>query len=151
VSGGINLLGNMFNINGPVLWTVSLFHDAETSADEILKTFDAEAEKLRAAPVDADTLELARIKMRSSLYGEIESFFGFGRTDLLASFALFDDDPGRINTLEAEFDKVTPELLQATAKEYLRPTNRTILEIVPKPKQEKPAGDSAKPEGSEAS
>jgi len=43
VSGGINLLGNMYNINGPVLWTVSLFHDAETAADEILKAFDAEA------------------------------------------------------------------------------------------------------------
>jgi predicted Zn-dependent peptidase len=27
---------------------------------------------------------------------------------------------------------VTPELLLATAKEYLRPTNRTILTIEPK-------------------
>jgi predicted Zn-dependent peptidase len=152
VSGGINLLGNMFNVNGPVLWTVYLFHDAESPADAILKAFDAEVETLRASPVDAETLELAKIKMRSSLYGEIESFFGFGKTDLLASFALFDDDPGRINTLEAEFEKVTPELLQATAKEYLRSTNRTILEVVPKQKQEEePAGDSAQPEGSEAS
>ena len=53
--------------------------------------------------------------------------FGFGRADLLASFALFDDDPARINTLESEFKKVTTELIQKTVKEYLRPTNRTIL------------------------
>ena len=34
--------------------------------------------------------------------------------DLLASFALFDDDPGRINRLEQEFDAVTPALIQRT-------------------------------------
>ena len=58
----------------------------------------------------------------------------FGRADLLASFALFDDDPGKIKRLEDEFRKVTPELIQKTAREYLRPTNRTILTITPKSK-----------------
>jgi predicted Zn-dependent peptidase len=48
---------------------------------------------------------------------------------MLASFALFDDDPGRINRLEAEFAKVTPDLLQRTAGEYLRPGNRTVYTI----------------------
>ena len=57
---------------------------------------------------------------------------GFGRANLLASFALFDDDPGRINTLEDEFRKVTPELIRKTATEFLRPTNRTVLTVTPK-------------------
>jgi predicted Zn-dependent peptidase len=70
--------------------------------------------------------------MRSTFYGQIEQFSGFGRADLLASFALFYDDPARINRIEAEFAKVTPELIQRTAQEYLRPTNRTILTVVPK-------------------
>ena len=69
--------------------------------------------------------------MRSSLYASLEQFAGFGRANLLASFALFDDDPGRINRLESEFAKVTPALLQETAKEYLRPGNRTIYVITP--------------------
>ena len=43
-----------------------------------------------------------------------------------------DDDPARINSLETEFKKVTSELIQKTAKEYLRPTNRTILIVDPK-------------------
>ena len=137
------MLGNMFNINGPTLWTLSLFHDADTSAEDILKAFDAEIERLRSAPVETATLELAKVKMRSSLYDSIESSFGFGRADLLASFALFDDDPGRINQLEKKFDEVTPEQMLATAKEYLRPTNRTILSVEPSPKQEAPAGGSA--------
>jgi len=52
--------------------------------------------------------------------------------NLLASFALFEDNPAKINDLENEFNKVTPELVKKTAKEYLRSTNRTILIIDPK-------------------
>jgi zinc protease len=48
---------------------------------------------------------------------------------------LFDDDPARINTLMSELQKVTPELMQKTAQEYLRPTNRTILILEPKAPQ----------------
>jgi zinc protease len=90
-------------------------------------------EELRSRPVDKATLDRAVVKARSALYSELESFVGFGRADLLASFALFDDDPARINRIEAEFAKVTPELIQRTAREYLRPTNRTVLTIVPAP------------------
>ena len=50
-----------------------------------------------------------------------------GLADLLSSFALFDDNPARINALEDEFRKITPQLIQKTAKEYLRKTNRTVL------------------------
>jgi zinc protease len=72
------------------------------------------------------------VKLRSNFYDNVGGFFGFGRADLLASFALFDDDPARINTLEDQFKKVTPELMQKTAREYLRSTNRTILIVEPK-------------------
>ena len=33
--------------------------------------------------------------------------------------------------LEGEFAKVTPELIQRTAQEYLRPTARTVVTVVP--------------------
>jgi zinc protease len=141
VTGGINLLGNMHDINGPTLWIASLFHDADKTPDAILKVFDGEVEKLRTTPVDAATLDLAIVKIRSQLYDDVEALFGFGRADLLASFALFDDDPGKINHLEEEFRKVTPQILLATAKEYLRPTNRTILTIEPKA-EAKPAASA---------
>lgn len=134
VNGGINVgLGNMFNINGPALWVTSLIHDADKPAESILAAIDEEVDRLLQAPVDEATLALAKVKMRSTLFEIIEGFYGFGRADLLACFALFDDDPAKINRLEDEFQKVTPELLLATAKEYLRPTNRTVLTVVPKP------------------
>ena len=132
VTGGANvLLGNMFNINGPTLWTAFLFHDADKTSDQILGALDAEIEKLRTTPVSAEELSRALIKRRSSIYAEMEQFVGFGATDLLASYALFDDDPAMVNRLEGEFAKVTPELILKTAQEYLRSTNRTILIVKP--------------------
>jgi predicted Zn-dependent peptidase len=143
VNGGINELGNMFDIKGPVLFTVSLFHDKDKSPDQIMKVVDEEIEKVRSAPVDKDTFARAMVKTRSKLYDDIDGFFGFGKADLLCSFALFDDDPGKINRIEGEFRKVTPQLLQKTAQEYLRPTNRTVLLVETKAAEPK---TEAKPE-----
>jgi predicted Zn-dependent peptidase len=138
VSGGTNpLLGNMFDIKGPALWMVWLIHDGEKKAEEIVAAIDEEITRLQTSPVTKDELELALVKRRSRLYADYEQFVGFGRANLLAAFALFNDDPARINRLEDQFRKVTPELIQKTAKEYLRATNRTILTVVPKPKTEK--------------
>jgi zinc protease len=131
VPGGINLLGNMFNYNGPMLWMGYLFHDTGKTPDEILAAVDSVIEGVQAKPVDKATLDRAIVKLRSGFYDTLATFNGFGRADLLSSFALFDDKPERINTLEAEFRKVTPELLQRTAREYLRKTNRTVLTIEP--------------------
>jgi zinc protease len=132
VQGGINdLLGNMYNYKGPMLWLIWFYHDAETPADSILALIDEVIEEARTQPVDAETLERAKVKARSALFGSIDALFGFGRADLLASFAMFDDDPARINRIEEEFAAVTPELIQRTVQEYLRPTNRTILLVEP--------------------
>lgn len=134
VGTGINFgLGNMYNYSGPMLWIAQVFHDSNVPADSIIKAMDVAIENLRTTPVDQATLDRALVKVRSALYSTLEGLVGFGRADLLASFALFDDDPARINRLEAEFAKVTPALIQRTAQEYLRPTNRTILTIVPAP------------------
>lgn len=133
ISGGVNaLLGNMYNYNGPMLWFASLFYDDNVSSDTIMACVDKVVEDLRTNEIDQETLDLALVKLRSNLYDEMSSLFGFGRADFLACFALFDDKPARINTLEDQFRAVTPQLILSTAKEYLRPTNRTVLTINPK-------------------
>ena len=132
VAAGINYgLGNMFDYNGPMLWIVTAFHDSDKPADSLVAAMDSAIASVRDRPVDRATLDRALVKLRSQLYSQMESLVGFGRANLLASFALFDDDPERINRLEADFAKVTPELIQKTAQEYLRPTNRTIYTIIP--------------------
>ena len=135
VAGGANPgLGSMFDVEGPMLWTVYMIHDSDKPADAIVKVIDTEIVRLQNTPITKAELDLALVKRRSALYAEQEQIVRFGRANLLASFALFDDDPGQINRLEDEFRKVTPELIQKTAREYLRPGNRTVLTITPKAK-----------------
>jgi hypothetical protein len=53
VSGGINLLGDMFNYSGPMLFTASLFHDGTTKPDDVIAAIDGVVARLQEAPVDA--------------------------------------------------------------------------------------------------
>jgi zinc protease len=133
VQGGINLLGNPWDYKGPMLFITNMVYDPATNADAIVQAVDGSIEPLRTKPVDQKTLDRALVKLRSDLYDTIGSQGGFGLVDLLASFALFDDNAARINSLVSEYQKVTPELIQKTAQEYLRPENRTVLIIQPVP------------------
>jgi zinc protease len=131
VEGGINLLGNMFDYNGPMILSADLTFDASTKSETVLEGIDAVVEPLRSKPVDQKSLDRSLVKLRSSLYDTMGQFGGFGLMDMLASFALFDDDPARVNSLVGEFRKVTPELVQKTAQEYLRSANRTVVLVEP--------------------
>lgn len=133
ISGTLNGLGNMFNIKGPTLYTVNLIHDNDKPAETIIKEIDAEVARLQNEPVTQEEINRALTKIRSNLYSTMESIAGFGRADLLASFALFYNDPSWINRIESEFRKVTPQLIQQVAKDYLRTTNRTIVKVTNKP------------------
>ena len=132
VAGGINIgLGNMFDYNGPMLWVSNLTHDSSVPADSIIRQYDLAISDI-INKTSKEDLQLALVKIRSGLYDAMGSQFGIGKINLLACFALFDDNPARINTLESEFKKVTPELIKKTAQKYLSPKNRTILLIQPK-------------------
>jgi predicted Zn-dependent peptidase len=131
VNGGINYLGNAFNYSGPMLWMGDLTYDQNVKTDSVVSVLDQEINRLSKGGVNQATLALAMVKLRSSLYDQLSGSDNFGRADMLAAFALFDNNPSRINTLEAEFKKVTPELMQKTIQEYLRPTNRTLLIVNP--------------------
>ncbi|MGB5370926.1 MAG: pitrilysin family protein [Flavobacteriaceae bacterium] len=130
VSGGINYLGNMFNYKGPMLWMYDLTYDKETSREEILNAIADVTNDLKGK-VSQDMIDKAMVKIRSQLYDDIGGTFGLGRADLLCSFALFDDRPERINELEDEFIKITPEIMNKTIDGYLVDTNRTILTVNP--------------------
>jgi zinc protease len=106
-----------------------LIHDDKFTPQEILAASDAVIEQIQNKPLPQSELDRAMVKLRSGLYDTMTQLGGFGRADLLASFALFDDNPQQINQIEANFRKVTPAMIQKTAKEYLRKTNRTVVII----------------------
>jgi zinc protease len=135
VEGGINALGTMFNYNGPMLLYADVRYDPTTKADDVVHAMDAAIEPIRETPIDKQLLERSKVKLLSGMYDRMGQFGGFGLMDMLASFALFDNDPARVNTLDDKFAQVTPDLILKTAREYLRPGNRTIIDLQPAPKE----------------
>lgn len=132
LEAGINVvLGDMFSYRGPMLWSVGVVHDAETSSDTVTSRVESELQDLRENPVSETELERARTKLLMSLYNEVGSNTRLGLVELLAVHALFDNDPSTVNELEAGFKAVTPALIRQTARNYLVPENRTVLVIEP--------------------
>ncbi len=132
VTGGVNWpLGNIYNYDGPMLWSAFMIHGAEHAPDAIVADLDAIIEDLQTNLVSEEEMARAMTKARSSLYDTLGDGNRIGLVDLLAAFALFDDDPSRINRLESEFDVVTPELIRKTAQDYLRPGNRSLITLKP--------------------
>ena len=127
IGGGIHLQGGMFDYDGPMLWAGYLIHDLDQDPQEIVAEIDDVIENFRNTRIDQATLDRALTKFRSGFYDTLGSQFGLGRAELLAVFALFDDDPGKINRIEASMAAVTPELIQRVARDYLRPTNRSLI------------------------
>jgi zinc protease len=129
VSGGVNLLGNAWDYQGPMLEIAYLFHDGTHRPEELLAAVDEAVQPLLDRPVDAEALARAKVKARAALYDQLEHLNGFGLADLLASAALFDGDPARVTGYAAALEAVTPELVQRTAQEWLRKTDRTVLVV----------------------
>jgi zinc protease len=142
VSGGMNFLGSMFNAHTPLLWTASLIHDDTTDTDAVLEAFDAAIAPILAAPIDGEAFARILVKARSSFYDGMGGsvYPGFGRADLLASFALIDGDANQINDIDSKFSAVTPEQVHRVANQYLRADRRVVLTINP--------GSTTSPEGS---
>lgn len=126
VYGGANLQGHMFNYKGPMLWAVAVNYDRLDRTDSIVGVIQGVIDRLAATPIDTTTLEVAKRQVRSGLYDIFDFLGGFGRADLLASYALFDDDPGRINGLEGAINDVTAADITETARTYLGVPQRTV-------------------------
>ena len=129
-TGGINFeLGNEFDYDGPMLMASRTTYKSGHSADEILKEVDAISADVREHGVTKKELADAKVRFRSRYYDELEA--GEGRANLLAAFALFNDDPARINKIVDQFDAVTLEQIKSAAQKYLVTTNRTSIDRVP--------------------
>ena len=132
VVGGVNWpLGTPYNYNGPMIMSSYMIHGGEHDPDTILADVDAIVADLQENPVSKEELQRARTKVRSDFYDAVGDGNRIGLIDALATFALFDDNPGRVNEIEDEFDVVTPELIMKTAQDYLRATNRSIITLRP--------------------
>jgi zinc protease len=135
-AGGINYdLGNEFDYDGPMLMVSRTTYKADHSADEILHEVDAIVADLQQHGPTAREVADAKVRFRSSYYDSLETTGG--KANLLASFALFRDDPSQINKVLPVFDSVTASQIQTVAQKYLGASNRTSIDRVPAPKEAK--------------
>ena len=102
------------------------------TGDEILKEVDSIVRDIQEHGVTKKELNDAKVRFRSNFYDQLEATFG--KANLLASFALFRDDPSRINKVLDTYDAVTLEQVQSVARKVLMPENRTAIDRLPEKK-----------------
>jgi predicted Zn-dependent peptidase len=131
--GGFSFLGSNWDMKGPMLYTMRVDYLNDKTAEQVLASIESVLAEVRDKGVTAAELQQAKVAMRSAFLDDLESggMPRFGRANLLAAFALFDNDPGRINTILAELEKVTLEDVKAAAGRWFVPTNRTSLDSRP--------------------
>jgi len=134
VSGGFNYgLGNNFDYNGPMLYAFRVDYRPDLKGADVLKVVDKVITAVQEHGITDDELKQAKVNFRSSFLESLEGggIPGFGRSDLLAALALYDDDPNRINTILGELDKITAADVREAARKYLVPANRTSIDRRP--------------------
>ncbi|MEZ5319450.1 MAG: pitrilysin family protein [Vicinamibacterales bacterium] len=94
------------------------------------QAIEAEIARVQNEPVADWEMEKARNSARRSFISGLGS--SLNRAVLLSQYALFYDDPGRINTQADRIAAVTAADVQRVAKQYLVPSRRTVVITVPK-------------------
>jgi predicted Zn-dependent peptidase len=132
VSGGFNYgLGNNFDYNGPMLYTFRVDYRPDRKGADVLTVVDKVISAVQEHGISDEELKQAKVNFRSSFLETLEAGGGFGKADLLAALALYDDEPNRINTILGELEKITAADVQQAAKKWLVPSNRTVIDRRP--------------------
>jgi predicted Zn-dependent peptidase len=99
------------------------------SGEEILREVDDVVRDLQEHGPTTREVADAKVRFRSNFYNTLEATAD--KANLLASFALFHDQPARINSILPAFEAVTADQIRSVAQRYLTPQNRTSIDRVP--------------------
>ncbi len=91
-----------------------------------------EVERLKKEP-PADW-EIQKLLMGNKVQRAQQLQTALGRAMMLGQLTVYFGDPNLINTMDAHYEKVTKADIQRVVEKYLKPTNRTVVTTLPKPK-----------------
>ncbi|MDQ3309924.1 MAG: insulinase family protein [Gemmatimonadota bacterium] len=94
----------------------------------ILRVVDEEVARISNEPPTAREIERAKNNLEVGFIQQTES--SLGRADLLNSYYTFTGNPGYIDQDLARYQAVTPQSVQAAARQYLH-KGRVLLSVVP--------------------
>lgn len=97
---------------------------------ELEKAMESEIARLQTDLITEAELARVKMKMKTTHYARIRS--SLTRAMELSDNAVSFNDPGRLNTFEQQYQKVTREDVQRVAKQYLSEANRTVVVTMPK-------------------
>ncbi|SRR6266545_229859 len=101
--------------------------------DEVEAAIYEEIERLKKEPIANWELQKAKNSTRRGVINGLQS--SLSRAITLSQYAVYYNDPSLINTRLEKIAAVTKEDVQRVANKYLRETNRTVVNTVPKDKR----------------
>jgi predicted Zn-dependent peptidase len=123
-----------------MLYTLRVDYLNDKSAAQVLDSIEQVFTDIRTNGISESELAQAKTALRSAFLEDMEGGFMplFGRANVLGAFALFDDDPRRINTILDELDKVTVADVKAAAARWFVKSNQTSIDSRPAAKPAAP-------------
>jgi zinc protease len=128
------LQGGLQSQRGPSLITLTGIYPPNVKQTDLEQAINAQIEAIQQSAPSVDELNRIKTRLRAGRYTGGGSPFGgldtmLGRAVAIADYAVFQGDPNLVNTEIERYMAVTPEQVQAVAKKYFTPQNRSVLEV----------------------
>jgi zinc protease len=122
---------NYQDFRDPEPYAMFLIYKPNFTGDQIVDQVQEEIARLQNTPVDAREMQRVKTLVRAGYINNIQG--SLNRAKALAQYTLADGSPQLINSELDRMLAVTPAEVQAAARKYLTPDQRSVLEIVPGP------------------
>ncbi|MCW3097599.1 MAG: Peptidase [Chthonomonadaceae bacterium] len=130
----LQVQGRLQSQRGPSLIGLISIYPPNVKEADLEQAIYAQIEAIQQSVPSVDELNRIKTRLRAQRYsGGVGGFGGLdtmlGRAILIADYAVFQGDPNLVNTELERYMAVTPEQVQAVAKKYFTPQNRSVLEV----------------------
>jgi zinc protease len=127
-----NVSGFAREMRGPGYYELVATLKPTTKFEDVEAVINEEIAKLQQEPIADWELQKAKNSARRFSIQALQSTLGVAIR--LSQYGVYYNDPGLINTQFEKVDAVTKADVQRVANKYLKVTNRTVAQTVPKPK-----------------
>jgi predicted Zn-dependent peptidase len=121
----INVTASEGESRGPGLFVVQATIPSGGKMEDTEAAIDAEIARVRDGGVTEEELLKARNRARTLAVAQRQT--ALTRARLLSLYAVYFNDPARINSETARRESVTPAMIQEAARKYLTPENRVAV------------------------
>jgi predicted Zn-dependent peptidase len=122
--------GRMQSQKDPGMFTVSTNLKRGKSLQKVKKIVFEEIDKLRKEKVSQEELTKAKNSVKALMFYRLNRPFSVA--SLIGRYHLLGGDYDLLFQIEDRYDSITPEIIQQAAEKTFRPTNRTVVSLVPK-------------------